>query len=121
MNLSLVHMDPKIWGDPENFRPERFLDESGSLLKQNALVPFGLGKIYYLKNPSIDLISNRKETVLGRSACQKQFVPVLCWNSTKIQPVGSLWRGASFCRPNWRVHFGTKRIQGQNHATVLTD
>jgi cytochrome P450 len=49
MNLSLVHMDPKIWGDPENFRPERFLDESGSLLKQNALVPFGLGKINNLR------------------------------------------------------------------------
>jgi cytochrome P450 len=42
-------MDPKIWGDPENFRPERFLDESGSLLKQNALVPFGLGKINNLR------------------------------------------------------------------------
>ncbi|XP_059479051.1 methyl farnesoate epoxidase-like [Neocloeon triangulifer] len=44
MNLAQIHMDPKIWGDPENFRPERFLNEEGKLIKQDALVPFGLGK-----------------------------------------------------------------------------
>jgi methyl farnesoate epoxidase / farnesoate epoxidase len=44
LNLSHIHKDPKIWGDPENFRPERFLNESGALLKNTALVPFGIGK-----------------------------------------------------------------------------
>jgi cytochrome P450 len=44
LNLAHIHMDSRIWGDPENFRPERFLDESGSLLKHSALVPFGLGR-----------------------------------------------------------------------------
>ncbi|XP_065352109.1 methyl farnesoate epoxidase-like [Cloeon dipterum] len=44
MNLSGIHMEPKIWSDPENFRPERFLNDEGRLLKQESLVPFGLGK-----------------------------------------------------------------------------
>jgi cytochrome P450 len=44
LNLAHIHMDSRIWGDPENFRPERFLDESGSLLKHSALVPFGLAR-----------------------------------------------------------------------------
>ena len=28
-SLWLVHHNPKVWGDPENFRPERFLSEDG--------------------------------------------------------------------------------------------
>lgn len=44
-NLYQIHMDSEFWGDPENFRPERFL-ETG--FKQGALdtyfVPFGYGE-----------------------------------------------------------------------------
>ncbi|XP_076467192.1 cytochrome P450 2J5-like [Babylonia areolata] len=29
-NLRSLHYDPDLWGDPENFRPERFLAEEGS-------------------------------------------------------------------------------------------
>lgn len=48
MNLwTINHSDD--WGDPFNFRPERFLDESGSLLPathptRRRLMPFGYGK-----------------------------------------------------------------------------
>lgn len=46
-NYSLL-MDQHVWGDPEIFRPERFLDESGQLLKNSDslknFTPFGLGK-----------------------------------------------------------------------------
>jgi cytochrome P450 len=37
-------MDPKIWNDPENFQPERFISEDGKLLRPDALMPFGSGK-----------------------------------------------------------------------------
>lgn len=48
-NLYGLHFDKKIWGDPENFRPERFLlkNTDGSFRKNlNAgpVVPFGIGK-----------------------------------------------------------------------------
>jgi cytochrome P450 len=45
-NLYEVHQSEKIWGDPENFRPERFLSEDGSeLLKDHPkVIPFSVGK-----------------------------------------------------------------------------
>ncbi|XP_062550244.1 methyl farnesoate epoxidase-like [Armigeres subalbatus] len=40
-----VHMDKMYWGDPEVFRPERFLCESGqNLVTHEYFLPFGSGK-----------------------------------------------------------------------------
>ncbi|XP_076644545.1 putative cytochrome P450 304a1 [Halictus rubicundus] len=41
-NLSGMNSDPELWGDPENFRPERFLKEDGKLGK-DLTFPFGFG------------------------------------------------------------------------------
>uniref|UniRef100_A0A348G630 Cytochrome P450 2 n=1 Tax=Odontomachus monticola TaxID=613454 RepID=A0A348G630_ODOMO len=41
-NLAAMHHDPNLWGDPENFRPERFINEKGELTKDMSL-PFGFG------------------------------------------------------------------------------
>lgn len=43
-NLFSLHSDKELWGDPENFRPERFLDDKGHLMKKDNTLPFGLGK-----------------------------------------------------------------------------
>jgi len=44
-NIYKVHNDPKIWGDPENFRPERFLSPDGTkIIKHDAYIPFSVGK-----------------------------------------------------------------------------
>ena len=38
-------MDPEYWGDPEIFRPERFLDpHTGLVIRKERFVPFGFGK-----------------------------------------------------------------------------
>jgi cytochrome P450 len=42
--LDSVLLDKKIWGDPETFRPERFINEDGALLNREEFVPFGVGK-----------------------------------------------------------------------------
>ncbi|XP_021967566.2 cytochrome P450 2J6 [Folsomia candida] len=40
-----IHFNPKIWGDPQNFRPERFLSPDGkSFKKHDALIAFSTGK-----------------------------------------------------------------------------
>jgi len=39
-NIHKFHTDPDYWGDPESFRPERFLDGG----KREQFVPFGMGK-----------------------------------------------------------------------------
>ena len=44
INVYSVHMDKDYWGDPETFRPERFLTPEGTLRKDERLIPFGKGK-----------------------------------------------------------------------------
>ena len=45
-----IHHNPANWEDPEEFRPERFLDQHGKLLSNTHIfnkmpfVPFGRGK-----------------------------------------------------------------------------
>ncbi|BFZ12387.1 hypothetical protein BsWGS_15427 [Bradybaena similaris] len=43
-NLDAVLLDKKTWGDPLNFRPERFLDSEGNLVVPEQFVPFSLGR-----------------------------------------------------------------------------
>ncbi|XP_063858293.1 cytochrome P450 2L1-like isoform X1 [Scylla paramamosain] len=44
-NIGFCHFDPNYWDEPEEFRPERFLNESGKLsIPKEAFLPFGTGK-----------------------------------------------------------------------------
>ncbi|KAL3875523.1 hypothetical protein ACJMK2_033468 [Sinanodonta woodiana] len=43
-DIDSVLFDPKIWGDPEEFRPERFIGEDGTLLKPEEFIPFFTGR-----------------------------------------------------------------------------
>ena len=38
-----VNQDKELWKDPETFRPERFIDESGSLITPEYFVAFSIG------------------------------------------------------------------------------
>lgn len=45
-NLFYIHHNPDLWGDPENFRPERFLiDDQKTYKKSENLLPFSIGGI----------------------------------------------------------------------------
>lgn len=44
-NMWAVHYDPNLFEEPEEFRPERFLDENGSFKKNPNIIPFSLGRI----------------------------------------------------------------------------
>jgi len=43
-NLYQIHHDDNYWGDPDNFRPERFLNADGSFRKDERVIPFSIGK-----------------------------------------------------------------------------
>lgn len=43
VNVYSLHMNKELWGDPEVFRPERFLDEK-STNYEDWLFPYGGGK-----------------------------------------------------------------------------
>ncbi|XP_063917073.1 cytochrome P450 306a1-like [Zophobas morio] len=42
--LWAIHMDPKVWDQPEDFRPERFLDEENKFAPSESFIPFQCGK-----------------------------------------------------------------------------
>jgi len=44
VNLWSFHNDPNFWVEPEVFRPERFLDEKGHLLKKDYSLLFRAGQ-----------------------------------------------------------------------------
>jgi Cytochrome P450 len=45
VNLWSIMRDQEHWGDPDVFRPERFIHPtSGEVLYDETLIPFGLGK-----------------------------------------------------------------------------
>ncbi|KAK6169265.1 hypothetical protein SNE40_020346 [Patella caerulea] len=43
-NLDSVLADERVWGDAGVFRPERFLDENGQLVKREEFIPFSIGR-----------------------------------------------------------------------------
>lgn len=44
LNFDSVFFDPDIFEDLERFNPDRFLDESGNVLKPKEFLPFGIGR-----------------------------------------------------------------------------
>ena len=49
MNVYSAHMDRTFWKDPENFRPERFLDRDNKIINNSRLIQFGLGMLLLIK------------------------------------------------------------------------
>ncbi|KAH9510287.1 cytochrome P450 2 sub U member 1 [Bulinus truncatus] len=47
-NLDAVLGSKEIWGDPETFRPERFIDEQGNIVKREEFIPFSIGRRFCL-------------------------------------------------------------------------
>ncbi len=43
-NIYQAHRDPVAWPDPEEFRPERFMDEAGNFATHPGWLPFSAGK-----------------------------------------------------------------------------
>ena len=43
-NLHAVHRNPDVFADPDEFRPDRFIDENGKFVKHPHVIPFSIGK-----------------------------------------------------------------------------
>jgi len=47
-NLDSVLADSNVFENPEEFRPERYINEEGKLHGQEKVIAFSLGNIYYI-------------------------------------------------------------------------
>lgn len=44
VNLSFIMKDPKYFENPLKFNPHRFLDQDGKFVKNERIIPFGIGQ-----------------------------------------------------------------------------
>ncbi|KAG8238123.1 hypothetical protein J437_LFUL012737 [Ladona fulva] len=70
LNLYNHHRDPKIWGDPDNFRPERFIDENGVFKRHEAVIPFGVANGSMKRTT---LVISGKRACLGESLARNNL------------------------------------------------
>ena len=47
-NLHAVHTDERIWEEPDAFKPSRFSDSKGQIVRRSELIPFGIGKLKHI-------------------------------------------------------------------------
>ncbi len=72
MSQWVTHNLPDIWGDPENFRPERWDPVSGQKVPQGAYFPFGGGPHMCIGMPFAEM-----ETKLLVASILQRFTPRL--------------------------------------------
>ena len=54
-DLDSVMNDREQWNDPEVFRPQRFIDESGSLKTPEHFIPFSLGRCWFASSIKLNI------------------------------------------------------------------
>ncbi|CAD5123232.1 DgyrCDS11593 [Dimorphilus gyrociliatus] len=90
-NIWGLHHDKEIWGDPYNFRPERFLDKDGKVLSvehrlRKCLLPFGAGRRVCLgKNMANNRLFLFLTTVLQRFKFQPEEGKTVLWDPKEME------------------------------------
>ena len=47
-NFHAIMKDPQVFPEPDQFKPERFIDDDGKYFESEEVCPFGVGKICYI-------------------------------------------------------------------------
>ena len=73
--MESVLSDPQIWTDPEDFRPERFLNDDGKCVRPDEFIPFSLGECTFacINRPILE--KKRREKILLVLSCRESYSP----------------------------------------------
>jgi len=106
-------MDKTHWGDPENFRPERFISPEGKFVKDVHLMLFGSGKTLATVIKCLFLNDNfyRYEAVSGRTVCSKLRFYICHFLCAKLQDGNSSSRPETIRRHSARIHLRPRAFQ----------
>lgn len=116
ISLNSLMKDISIWGDPENFRPERHLDQEGNLIQNESYTPFGTGK-------SISILASvkycaylivycyRKANVFGRGVGTEYSLSIHSVSCEKIRIQTCSRRTAAYAGTNRRNCSRSQTIQ----------
>ena len=64
IHLGSTNQDDTAWKDPDNFRPERHLDQDGNLIRNDAFLPFGLGILNLAQKWTSKNVDNLSQFIL---------------------------------------------------------
>ncbi|XP_055864758.1 cytochrome P450 2J2-like isoform X3 [Biomphalaria glabrata] len=92
-NLDAIHASKEIWGDPETFRPERFLDDKGNVMTREELMPFSIGRRKCLGE---SLAKMELFLFLSSLFQQFEFLPA---SPDKVPPLTKTWGGVAASEP----------------------
>ncbi|XP_050690351.1 methyl farnesoate epoxidase-like isoform X2 [Eriocheir sinensis] len=95
-NLYSAHMDRDYWGDPDVFRPERFINADGTPRKHDRLIPFGRGQRRCLGEPE-----SWKITFAFFSSLLHQFT--FTFDPTLLPPTSEGVAGLVYCPSHFKV------------------
>ena len=76
-NLSSALQDPEVWGDPDNFRPERFIGPDGKLQRQEELIPFSMGRDDFITKSTIVMMCKWLQLLRGQLWIRTQVVKIM--------------------------------------------
>lgn len=90
-NLYSVHRDPKYWTNPDEYDPNRFLDDSGNYVKHEAFMPFSTGRRICLGMP----LANMELFLFFTFLLQRYNIKTPVGAKVTLEPIFGVTRSAA--------------------------
>ena len=112
VNFWSIHHDKEFWGDPETFRPERFLDEDGDLVppdhpKRRHVLPFSGG----IRNCPGEQLAMSRLFIWLANTCKRFYIFPGKGNTPDMVSLGALTQNFVMFPPRFKISFTKRTVQ----------